>query len=225
MRKHLTLSKEHGEIQRVVSHFDCYSMRKSTWQSVLFLCVFNLLAGCPSAPKQRPPTLAKALPRMNPRHLEARVHQLVNQERKRRGLRSLQKSPRIKEVARKHSQEMARSNFFSHVNLNGEGPIQRGNRAGILCKRRLSTGVFRTGIAENLFQNHLYSAIIYSGSGKHLRKRYQWNTLEQIAQTTVKGWLNSPGHRKNMLHPSYTHAGVGVSISSDGKVYITQNFC
>jgi uncharacterized protein YkwD len=55
--------------------------------------------------------------------------------------------------------------------------------------------------------------------------RYDWNTIKQIAESTVKGWMHSPGHRKNILAPHWRSEGIGVALSPDDKVYITQNFC
>jgi len=41
----------------------------------------------------------------------------------------------------------------------------------------------------------------------------------------VRGWMDSPGHRKNILTPHWRNEGVGVFLSPDEKVFITQNFC
>ncbi|GAB4476465.1 MAG: hypothetical protein OHK0037_38080 [Elainellaceae cyanobacterium] len=66
---------------------------------------------------------------------------------------------------------------------------------------------------------------------------YQWSfTGENIAagyttpQAVVNGWINSPGHRANMLNPNYQEIGIGYHyLSNDtGQVnyyhYWTQNF-
>lgn len=39
----------------------------------------------------------------------------------------------------------------------------------------------------------------------------------------MKAWMNSPGHRKNILNCSYRHLGVGVTVKS-GVPWATQNF-
>ncbi|MBB2913885.1 uncharacterized protein YkwD [Streptosporangium becharense] len=39
----------------------------------------------------------------------------------------------------------------------------------------------------------------------------------------VRGWMNSPGHRANILNCAYTHIGVGVADSPRG-IYWTQDF-
>lgn len=37
--------------------------------------------------------------------------------------------------------------------------------------------------------------------------------------TVIDGWMNSPGHRKNILNVHYTHAGIGYSKMSGGVPY------
>ena len=44
------------------------------------------------------------------------------------------------------------------------------------------------------------------------------------ARDMLQAWLNSPGHRRNVENPEFTHLGVGWATSSDGSVYATQNF-
>lgn len=60
-----------------------------------------------------------------------------------------------------------------------------------------------------------------------------WNVAENIAYTTapdadaatfVDLWMNSPGHRANILHPDHTRVGVGVAVSDSGETYATQQF-
>lgn len=40
----------------------------------------------------------------------------------------------------------------------------------------------------------------------------------------VTAWMNSPGHRANILNPSYTQIGVGLAKNSQGVCYWTQMF-
>jgi uncharacterized protein YkwD len=42
----------------------------------------------------------------------------------------------------------------------------------------------------------------------------------------VKGWMDSPGHRVNILNPRYTHIGIGLQVQegSPYKYYWTQKF-
>lgn len=49
-----------------------------------------------------------------------------------------------------------------------------------------------------------------------------------MGQTTpeavMNGWMNSPGHRSNILNPTYTELGVGLAKDSSGRCYWTQMF-
>lgn len=40
----------------------------------------------------------------------------------------------------------------------------------------------------------------------------------------MTAWMNSPGHRANILNPSYTNIGVGLAKNSSGVCYWTQEF-
>ena len=47
---------------------------------------------------------------------------------------------------------------------------------------------------------------------------------QKTPQEVVRMWMNSPGHRANILSPSYTEIGVGVAKKSNGTLYWTQMF-
>ncbi len=46
---------------------------------------------------------------------------------------------------------------------------------------------------------------------------------ELTAKEVVKGWINSPGHRKN-IEGNYTLTGIAVHANSKGVIYYTQLF-
>ena len=46
---------------------------------------------------------------------------------------------------------------------------------------------------------------------------------DQIAREVVSGWMDSPGHRQNILDNTYSNMGVGVGFNGQ-EYYITQNF-
>lgn len=41
---------------------------------------------------------------------------------------------------------------------------------------------------------------------------------------SLHGWMESPGHRRNILEPDFNLSAVGVWITSDGTVYFTEIF-
>jgi len=159
-------------------------------------------------------------PEINISILENRIHELINEERRQKGVPALKHDPILGDIAQKHSQDMAIKNYFDHVNLKGEDPTARGLESSYRCYKDYGS-YYTDGIAENIFQNNLYNSVTYY-NGIPI---YDWNTLEEIAQSTVKGWMNSPGHRKNILTSTYDKEGIGIAISSNNEVLITEDFC
>lgn len=47
---------------------------------------------------------------------------------------------------------------------------------------------------------------------------------QQTPQAVMNAWMNSAGHRANILSGSYTYIGVGAAKNSKGVIYWTQEF-
>jgi uncharacterized protein YkwD len=159
-------------------------------------------------------------PSINIPSLEKEVHDLINSERQNNGLSTLSLDSKLSDIARAHSMDMAQNNFFSHENLRSQDPTARATASGYKCYKNYGD-YYTVGIAENIFQNNLYDSITYID----LVPIHNWNTASEIAQSTVQGWMNSPGHRQNILTKTYDREGIGVAISNDDKIYITEDFC
>jgi uncharacterized protein YkwD len=161
------------------------------------------LASAASAPSPVVPSLsATALPIVSSAGtadlltMEKQVKTQVDSERAREGKPALQWNDALGELARKHSQDMKRRDFFDHVNPDGLDPFARLKRAGI---------TFSTA-AENIAQNQGFP---------------------DPGNQAVIGWMNSDGHRGNILDLSnagYTQTGVGIARKDDGTYFFTQVF-
>jgi uncharacterized protein YkwD len=44
------------------------------------------------------------------------------------------------------------------------------------------------------------------------------------AAAVMSGWMNSEGHRQNILNPNYKEIGIGYAQGADGRPYWTQDF-
>ena len=179
-------------------------------RGMIFLLMVLLLAS--------PSFAERAKPSVNARELEIRIHELINIERRHAGLRPLALDTMLIAIARGHSRDMAERDYFSHSSPEGEDFLSRYKKKGFVCSVRVGQHI-SVG-AENISQNNLYSSVTYMDAEAH----YSWNSLEEIARSTVGDWLKSPGHRENILQPVFRSHGVGAAIK-DGKVYITDNFC
>jgi len=174
-------------------------------------------AGTKPQPTEIPPLRER--PRMPIAELEKRIHVLINKERSHFGLSTLTWNESLSTIARKHSGDMSKRNYFSHHSPEGHDFLYRYKQAGYSCTIEVGEHIHLG--AENIFQNNLYDQIVYVDGVPH----YDWSSVEHIAETTVQGWMNSPGHRKNILTPHWRSEGIGVVVAPDDKIYITQNFC
>lgn len=133
--------------------------------------------------------------------VEAEIHVKVNEIRAERGLNELEHDDEIASVARMHSQDMNERDYFSHTNPEGETPADRfGELYPSECR----------AVGENL-------AYIQVGAGGY-------GSAEEIAERIVQGWMDSEGHRENLLRENWDSEGIGVYID-DGRIDATQNFC
>ena len=60
--------------------------------------------------------------------------------------------------------------------------------------------------------------VSYRTAGENIAKG------QKTAESVMKGWMNSSGHRANILSSAYTHIGVGYAKDSRGNTYWVQMF-
>ena len=132
---------------------------------------------------------------------EALIIVLVNDQRQQVGLSALSEDPLLTSLAKEHSISMVENNFFGHQKYPGERPLSYNQPPGTIRGENLAMIPTRTTIP-----------------GPYL-------SLQQVCEWAVSLWMNSSGHRANILEPRYTKTGVGVAFSEGGDyLYITQIF-
>lgn len=100
--------------------------------------------------------------------------------------------------------------YFDHVNPDGEYPWDRyGDVAGGTCR------AYGENIATNWVDRR-----VRTSSGIEV-----YDTNREVANAIVDQWMNSSGHRRNILSSTWDREGLGVYIAPDGQVFATQNFC
>jgi uncharacterized protein YkwD len=122
--------------------------------------------------------------------IEKQILDQANALRARHPVAPLQADLKAQDVARAHSKDMARRNFFSHDNPDGLSSFERMDIAGIS----------------------------YSSAGENIAVG-QFNAI-----AVHDAWVNSSGHRKNILSPLFKQLGTGVYFGGEYGVYYTQNF-
>jgi uncharacterized protein YkwD len=128
---------------------------------------------------------------------EQQVIDLVNQERTSRGLNPLKRSDGLTNAARYQAADMSQDNYFSHDTFDRVG--------GNLVKK--------CGPWERI-------ANYYSGAnGENAAAGYT------SPQAVMNAWMNSSGHRSNILNPGTVSIGVGFyQGSGDYRYYWVQDF-
>ncbi len=117
------------------------------------------------------------------------IFELTNKERVARGLAPARANSAFDDLGRIQSRNMMQHDFFSHTDHKGRGPGER--------KDEFYPRLFG-GVGENIAYVHGIPA-------------------SQLARKFVKIWMDSPGHRANILRAKFSHLGVGVVRK--GKTY------
>ena len=141
---------------------------------------------------------------------EIEVHRLINLEREKYGLKTLGYDEKLASIAKSHSIDMANNEYFSHETPEGLSPTDRASKTDYVCRYQIGNLIY-SGIGENI---HMVKS---STAGF-------WASPESIAELAVSGWMDSPGHKKNILTSNFSNEGIGVSISTF-TIHVTQNFC
>ena len=134
----------------------------------------------------------------NARETERATLCLLNARRAEAGLRPLGSSRTLARAARAHSEDMGERHFFAHDTPDGMEPAERIVAAG------------------------------YPRAGVSVGENLAWG--EETAGTPeeiVDGWMDSPGHRANILRPEFREIGIGLAyeppqpVSGRAAVYTT----
>lgn len=129
-----------------------------------------------------------------PHSVEFAIHHAINEIRLWQGLGDLMWDEDAAAVARLHSDNMAADCFFAH-----EDPHDGSSVGDRLARAGVPWAVCR----ENLFLGR--------------------NVSDPVA-APVDGWMQSPGHRANILTPAFDAGGIGLAADSYGGLYVTQCF-
>jgi len=160
-------------------------MRKRYCAIAILLVVLTI--GCERGDDSNSPMLDN-LPSViitDPKLAEAAIVLDANAAREQHGKPSLQQDAQLQALARAYSEQMAEQGFFGHVTPDGQTLADRFERFGISYRV----------IGENL-------------------ARFEGEFVSIPIDEVVAGWLNSPGHRANLLDEAnhgFTHTGVGIA--------------
>ena len=164
-------------------------LRRFSFLTALIV-VAGLLAAAPSAMGANACQSASSTPAQAAKRTMVRATLCtLNAQRERYGLAPLKLNKRLSKAARRHARDMVRREYFAHDSLAGGTFVDRIRRTGYL------TGVRSWTVGENL----------------------AWGTNSRSAPREITTmWMNSPGHRANILSASFREVGIGLAIGAPG---------
>ncbi len=127
--------------------------------------------------------------------VEQLIFNKVNEERAKAGVPALSYNSTMETYARIKSKDMGDKNYFDHKDLNGE----------LITAQMARDGVSYSAWGEN---------IAYIGGV---------SDAAALADQFMTNWMNSQGHRENILSTNFSSIGVGV-YKSGNRYYATQEF-
>ncbi len=127
--------------------------------------------------------------------VEKAIYNKVNEERAKVGAKELTYNDTMQKYARIKSKDMGDNNYFSHEDLKGN----------LITTQMKNDGVSYKAWGEN---------IAYIGGNA---------SVDSLAEQFMNNWMNSSGHRANILSTNFSSIGIGVYKIGD-KVYATQEF-
>lgn len=174
----------------------------------------SAVAGCPSG--GLPGVFDQGLPRTGAHDADLLGQAVLietNRARCGNGLEPLIGDPALQQAAALHARDMARLGFFSH-----ESPVP--GRETMMARARQAGAGYRW-VSENIIEAR-YMAY-------ESRRRYEVidpalcefvyadgtpidaHTYASLAREVIRRWMDSPGHRRNLLH--LTHRAHGFAIA------------
>lgn len=154
--------------------------------------------------KDNTPTLDISQSSLDTSVIASKIHTLVNDERNALGLQSVKYDKTLEQASAVFAQKMINDGFFDHKAPDGTTVNSIATDLGYKCFQAPYYAV-----ADNLAEGGPY---------------YGQNTNDGIASETVQLWMDSEGHRANILTASHDSVGVGIAFDG-GRGYLVLSFC
>jgi uncharacterized protein YkwD len=111
---------------------------------------------------------------------------LLNRERAKRGLQPLRENGLLSAASLEHSQDMVRRRYFEHTAPDGRD-----------VRDRLRAVGYSQGVSASTGENIAYGFAASS-----------------TPSAIVRLWMNSPGHRADILRPAFREIGIGIATGA-----------
>lgn len=129
----------------------------------------------------------------------------VNRVRQENGVEEVVLCSSLMKTAQNYADLMLQTQHYDHTGPDGSSPSDRALEGGYNWQNPTETNP---------------SGLNYQGVAENIAKGYQ--TVSMV----MEGWINSPGHFRNLIASDAIHLGVGLAmnLNSDSETYWVQNF-
>jgi uncharacterized protein YkwD len=146
--------------------------------------------------------------------LDAAIFYVTNETRIKHKLSFLEYHHLLEETALLHSGNMVSQHFFDHINTKSKKYKTPDDRARFV-------GIQNPFLAENIIESFVLDyksgkSVFTDGKGKFWYKKEEdplvLHTYLSLAERMVEDWMNSPGHRANILSKKAIQLGCGTAF-------------
>jgi uncharacterized protein YkwD/uncharacterized protein YgiM (DUF1202 family) len=148
----------------------------------------------------------------------------LNEERRERGLQRVYRRNVLSQMGRAHSVDMARNDYVDHQSTSGASVRDRYEDRGLLPECRLSSA---HSASSSFYPGAEILAWVDDDAGDtHTTDdRTLVRDEESLAWILYRMWMQSLPHRKALTLQAADQAGLGLSVSEDGKIYASLELC
>ena len=133
----------------------------------------------------------------------------LNEYRQQEGVQGLEYNRTLAAIAEYHSEDMAARNYTKHTGPDGETVDDRYRRFDYECD----------AVSELiLFTRYSEEIPLEDGS-------MRFDSEGELARGILDLWLQSPPHRNALLSEQWDQVGLGVQVTTTGRVFVTLNAC
>ena len=159
--------------------------------------------------------------------LHASIFYETNQQRLKDRMTPLMFHQSLEAAAYGHAQDMKIYEFFSHTSV-VSGKESVGDRT---LQAGFNWSMVGENIAKSFGIDYLAGTPVYSPQQNNGYFSYEYqgdpilpHTYLSFAKAIVTQWMNSPGHRANILNVNYKYLGVGTAHYQNDAFYMMDNF-
>ena len=217
---------------RILCENAIFSRRESTiniqlLKAIPILLLFAFTSSCGSVQKDRTSRLHQErrfklsidFEKPDYQVLNDAIFLATNEARKFESQRPVQRNQKLEQAASSYAKRQAKGNFLAHIDPTG-GPKTPDDRVRVFKGKN-------PYVSENLATTAGYpidsGEPVYVDEANRLSRepdgpKIARHTYLSFAREVVQQWLDSPGHRKNLLSPDALELGCGTYIFFQNKI-------